>query len=340
MIAKVLIVDADRELVTGLKNDFAPYADMFTVVAAADAQGAGDTLRHELISLVVTDLDMPLREGVGLLKHLMEHYPEIPIFITPGASTPDMERLARQAGAAAYIPKPYRPDHMAQEIVALLHSESDGGTLHGVSSGIFLQLIEMEQKTCTIRLEEKNAGQKGILFFFDGELLDARVAHLRGKPAAQRILTWDKVTISIQNKCPRIENTVDSELQPLVLEAARLKDEVSPSEDPLQEPAESAGAAAAGESAPADAISQIRCVLESRIGRAGGIEDIYQDNSWNSLIHRLAALGDHFQNGPMKLCFVDRGDSSDHIIIPGHETTVISVSPKSPHDKIIQALNP
>ncbi|MFZ0611530.1 MAG: response regulator [Desulfobacterales bacterium] len=340
MKAKVLIVDADRELAAGLKNKFAPYADMFTVVAAADAQVAGDTLRHELISLVVTDLDVPLREGVGLLKHLMEYYPDIPVFITPGASTPDMERLARQAGAAAYLPKPYRPEQLAQEILALLRGESDGGTLHGVSSGIFLQLIEMEQKTCTVRLEENNAGQKGILFFRDGELLDARAAQLRGKSAAQRILTWDKVTIAIQNKCPRIDNTVESELQPLILEAARLKDEASAPEDPLQDPDESAGPAAAGESAPSDSISQIRHALENRIGRAGGIEDIYQDNSWNGFIQRLSALGDHFQNGPMKLCFVDRGDSSDHILIPGHETTVISVSPKSPHDKIIQALNP
>ncbi len=307
MIAKVLIVDADRELTTGLKDKFAPHANLFTVVTAADAQEAGETLRQAVISLVVADLDLPLREGVGLLKHVMEYYPDIPVFITPGAGTPDMERLARQAGAAAYIPKPYRPEHLAREILSLLGGESDGGTLHGVSSGIFLQLIEMEQKTCTVRLEEKNGGQTGILFFRDGELLDARVAQWRGKPAAQRILTWDKVTISIQNKCPRVKNTVDSELQPLILEAARLKDEAAPPEDPPRGPDEPAGPADAAESTPIDAIGRIRRALEERIGRAGGIEDIYQDNSWNGFIHRLAALGVHFKNGPMKLCFVDRG---------------------------------
>ena len=47
-----------------------------------------------------------------------------------------------------------------------------------------------------------------------------------------------------------------------------------------------------------------------------------------------------FRSGPMKLCFVDKGESSDHIIIPGRKTTVISVSPKSPRDKIMKALSP
>lgn len=340
MIATVLIVDADRELVSGLDDEFAPYADIFTVVTAADGQSAGDTLRDDVISLVVVDFAKPLREGIGLLKHVLLSYPDIPVLVTASDSTPEIERLAREAGAKACIRKPYKPEHLARQILALLQGESDGGTLHGVSSGIFLQLIEMEQKTCTIRVEENNARQKGILFFRNGELLDARVARLRGKAAAERILTWDKVTISIQNRCPSIDNAIDSELQPLILEAARLKDEATPPEEPPQGPAESSGSAATGESAPSDSIGRIRYALESRIGQAGGIEDIYRDDSWNGFIHRLSALGDHFKNGPIKLCFVDRGESSGHIIIPGHETTVISVSPKSPHDKIIQALTP
>jgi hypothetical protein len=51
-------------------------------------------------------------------------------------------------------------------------------------------------------------------------------------------------------------------------------------------------------------------------------------------------LGELFRSGPMKLCFVAKGESSDHIIIPGRKTTVISVSPKSPRDKIMKALSP
>ncbi|MEN8691052.1 MAG: response regulator [Desulfobacterales bacterium] len=340
MIANVLIVDDDREMLTTLEKEFAKYDDTFTVLTAEDGQTAIEVLRHETVSLVVTELKVPGIDGLGLLKHVTESYPEIPAIVITAYSTPEMERIARQNGVAEYCSKPVIPENLAPKIMTILSRESDGGTLHSVSSGIFLQLIEMEQKTCTIRLEDLSSGQKGVLFFRDGELLDARVCRLQGKPAAQRIFSWDKVTISIQNDCPPIENKIQSELQTLILEAARLKDEAASPDGDLGEAEEPTGGTDAEESTSSDPISRIRHAIEKRIGHAGGVEDIYQDTSWDGFIHRLSALGELFRSGPMKLCFVDKGESSDHIIIPGRKTTVISVSPKSPPDKIMKALSP
>ncbi|MGB5421312.1 MAG: response regulator [Desulfobacterales bacterium] len=340
MIANVLIVDHDREMLTAFEEGFSGYDDIFTVLTAEDGQAAIEALRHDTVSLVVTELKVPGIDGLGLLKHVIENYPEIPVIVITAYGTPEMERLALESGAAEYFSKPVMPEDLAQKITTILSRESDGGTLHSVSSGIFLQLIEMEQKTCTIRLEDIRAGQKGVLFFREGELLDARVCHLQGKPAAQRIFSWDKVTISIQNDCPPIENQIQSELQPLILEAARLKDEATSPDGDLGETEGPTEETDAEEVTSSDPISRIRQAIEKRIGRAGGVEDIYQDTSWDGFIHRLSALGDLFRSGPIKLCFVDKGESSDHIIIPGRKTTVISVSPKSPRDKIMKALSP
>lgn len=340
MIANVLIVDNDREMLTALEEGFARYADIFTVLTVEDGQAAIEVLRDETVSLVVTELKVPGIDGLGLLKHLMESYPEIPVIVITAHSTPEMERLARESGAAEYLTKPVMLKNLAQKIMTILSHESDGGTLHSVSSGIFLQLIEMEQKTCTIRLADIRTGQKGVLFFRDGELLDARVYHLQGKPAAQRIFSWDKVTISIQNDCPPIDNKIQSELQTLILEAARLKDEAAPPDGDSGADEEPARETDAEEIPSSEPISRIRHAIEKQIGQAGGVEDIYQDNSWDGFIYRLSALGELFRSGPMKLCFVDKGESSDHIIIPGRRTTVISVSPKSPRDKIMKALSP
>jgi hypothetical protein len=46
----------------------------------------------------------------------------------------------------------------------MLRKQTEGGTLHNLSSSIFLQLIEMEQKTCTIRLENKPSGNRAFFF--------------------------------------------------------------------------------------------------------------------------------------------------------------------------------
>jgi DNA-binding response OmpR family regulator len=340
MIANVLIVDDDREMLTTLEKGFAKYDDTFAVLTAEDGQTAMKILRHDTVSLVVTELKVPGIDGLGLLKHVAGSYPEIPAIVITAYSTPDMERLARQSGAVEYCSKPVMPEDLFQRIMTILRRESDGGTLHSVSSGIFLQLIEMEQKTCIIRLEDISSGQRGVLFFRDGELLDARAGRRQGKPAAQRIFSWDKVTISIQNDCPPIKNKIQSELQTLILEAARLKDEAAWPDEDLGEADEPTEETDTEEVTSSDPISRIRHAIEKRIGQAGGVEDIYQDTSWDGFVQHLSALGEFFRSGPMKLCFIGKGESSDHIIIPGRKTTVISMSPKSPRDKIMKALSP
>jgi DNA-binding response OmpR family regulator len=340
MIASVLIVGDDRQMLTALEEEFARYADTFSILTAEDGQTAIEVLRHNTVSLVVTELEVTGIKGPGLLKHVIESYPEIPVIVISAHSTPEMERHARESGAAEYFSKPVIPETLAQKIMTILSRESDGGTLHSVSSGIFLQLIEMEQKTCTIRLEDISSGQKGVLFFRDGELLDARVCHLQGKPAAQQIFSLDKVSLSIQNGCPQIENKIQSELQTLILDAARLKDEAASPDSDLGEVKDPAAETDVKEVTSSDPIGRIRHAIEKRIGQAGSVEDIYQDASWDGFINRLSALGELFHSGPMKLCFVDKGESSDRIIIPGRKTTIITVSSKSPRDKIMKALSP
>ena len=144
MIKKVLIVDDDGEMLNALQEGFARYEDTFAILTAQNGERAIDELKNNSISLVVTDLKMPGIDGLGVLQHVMENCPDIPVIIMTAYSTPDMEKLAREGGAVGYIAKPFMLENLAKKIMATLRQESEGGTLHSVSSGIFLQLIEME----------------------------------------------------------------------------------------------------------------------------------------------------------------------------------------------------
>ncbi len=335
MIKNVLIVDDDKEMLLALKEGFKKYQESFAVLLAEDGLVALEGLKANVISLVVTDLKMPRMDGFELLAHIMEHYPDIPVIMITGYSTPEMERLAREGGAVGYISKPFLIENLARQIMATLRKESEGGTLHSVNSGMFLQLIEMEQKTCTIRLEDKTSGQKGILFFREGELLDARVNHLKGESAAFKIFSWDEVNLSIQNGCALTENKIRKELQPLILEAMRQKDETALEETPMAvmenvEP---------WKQASSDIIKTIKAKIEKEVGQRCGLEDIYQDSSWDNQVDELSILGDFFNLGKLMLGYVDRGDVNDYILLLREKTTVIAVDPKCPRDKILQVLN-
>ena len=338
MIKKVLIVDDDSEMLSTLQEGFARYEDTFSVLTAKDGESAIDALRDNSISLVVTDLKMPGIDGLVLLQHIMEHCPDIPVIIMTAYSTPEMEQLARKGGAVGYIAKPFMLENLAKKIMSTLRQETEGGTLHSVSSGIFLQLMEMEEKTCTIRLEDRDTGKKGVLFFMEGELYDARVNELQGKEAAYEIFTWDKVSISIQNQCPAIENRIQSELQPLILDAARMKDDSEPDNRSPQFDNDIQDEPVVAENEITNPSERIKKAIEKRIGQNTGIEKITQDESWDELIQQFSNLGEFFGVGDLKVFFIDKEEPFDHIIIPGPKTTVISVTPKSPRDKILDAL--
>ena len=223
MTKNILIVDDEKDMLLSLKEGFETYGEIFSVLLAEDGEKAVDKLKENVISLVVTDLRMPRMDGFSLLIHIMTHYPDIPVIIMTAYSRPIMERMAMKIGAVEYIEKPFRMDDLAQKIISTLEKESDGGIFTSVSSGMFTQLIEMEQKTCTVRLVNRSSDQRGVLFFREGELLDARVNNVQGEPAALEILTWDDVVLSIQDKCSQKEKKIEADFQDILIEAMRLR---------------------------------------------------------------------------------------------------------------------
>ena len=342
MIRKVMIVDDDQEMLVSLKEGLERYSEIFRVVMAEDGLIAVDKLKKNAISLVVSDLKMPRMDGFTLLAHIMEHYPDIPVIIITGYSTPEMEKLAREGGAVGYIGKPFMIQDLARKIMTTLRKESEGGTLHGVSSAMFLQLIEMEQKTCTIRLIDKLSGKQGVFFFSDGELLDARASGLQGEAAAYEIFSWDEVSLSIQNACPQKEKKIQAELQAILLDAARLKDEAGSDEGPKQvaeNDEKRVKVFEAEESEKSNAIANIRTRLKKEIGETRGLEAIHYDGSWDGLIAQASRVGAFFNAGKIKLGYIDKGEPNDFILVPGKETTLISVNPKCPRDRIIKVIS-
>lgn len=376
MIRDILIVDDDQEMLLSLKEGLEKYGETFSVLLAGDGEDAINKLKGNHISLVVTDLKMPRIDGFALLAHIMEYYPDIPVIMITAYSTPKMKSMAKEGGAVGYIEKPFLVEDLARKIMFTLRNEADGGTLHSVSSGMFLQVIEMEQKTCTIRVNNTLLGKKGVLFFRDGKLLDARINGTQGESAALQILSWDNVTLSIQNECLQQKKNIDGDLQAILLEAMRLKDEdqrrkevykkeARRKEETLrkQEALKKEEAAKREETQRREEAASriedekkakkenavqkpegsffdtIKVKLQNEIGERAGVQEIYMDNSWDRLISLISETGVFFDAGKLKTCYLDKQEPNDFIIIPGEKNTVITLKPNSPIERIMEVLN-
>jgi two-component system, NtrC family, nitrogen regulation response regulator GlnG len=64
---------------------------------------------------VISDIRMPGKDGLELLAHLSENYPDLPVIITTAHSDLDSAVASYQRGAFEYLPKPFDID----EVVAI-----------------------------------------------------------------------------------------------------------------------------------------------------------------------------------------------------------------------------
>ena len=104
-MATVLVVDdsaVDRRFVGGLLS----REGRFQVEFAEDGGQALGRMRQAAPDVIVTDLQMPNRNGLELVAAVRMHHPEVPIILMTGHGSEDLAVEALHRGAANYVPKP------------------------------------------------------------------------------------------------------------------------------------------------------------------------------------------------------------------------------------------
>ena len=186
--------------------------------------------------------------------------------------------------------------------------------------------------------------------------MDAKTDNLQGEDAAHVIFAWDEVALSIQNHCQISEKRIKREVQSILLEAMRLKDEKSEQNASLRddlsieetiaavtEPVKSSefesknGELLVGKAQ--DPIKVIRQKLEEILKSRGGIQEVFHDSKSVPFCEHVQSMGDKMKIGRLKLAYLNSGTETDVVIIPEyHQPVVVYVDSNTPKDKIIRAL--
>ncbi len=103
----ILVVDDSESIreIVGYTLEGAGY----NVLKGNDGVHAKQHLNGETIDLVITDLNMPNMDGIGLIKEIRNHnsYQYSPILVLTTESQVNKKNEARDAGATGWIVKPF-----------------------------------------------------------------------------------------------------------------------------------------------------------------------------------------------------------------------------------------
>jgi two-component system chemotaxis response regulator CheY len=117
---KILAVDDSasmRQMVT-----FTLKGAGFEVEEAADGQQALNKAKQQVFDLVLSDVNMPVMDGIQLVKELraLADYKFTPILMLTTESATDKKMEGKQAGATGWIVKPFNPDQLLNTIKKVL----------------------------------------------------------------------------------------------------------------------------------------------------------------------------------------------------------------------------
>lgn len=119
-MANILSVDDSasmRQMVS-----FTLKGDGHNVIDAADGKQALDLAAKQKFDLVLTDVNMPMMDGLALTKEFancpLTGLPPILVLTTEAGS--DKKQAGRQAGASGWLVKPFNPDRLLKTVAKVL----------------------------------------------------------------------------------------------------------------------------------------------------------------------------------------------------------------------------
>jgi DNA-binding NtrC family response regulator len=104
MPTRILLVEDEQLLRESLAQLLSEEG--FHVVQAADGKAGYDAALAEVFDLVLTDIRMPVMDGLTLLKQLQQVIPQTPIIVITAFGTVESAVSAMRSGAADYLLKP------------------------------------------------------------------------------------------------------------------------------------------------------------------------------------------------------------------------------------------
>jgi len=223
-LKKVLIVDDEETLTWSMAKSLAKDKDKYEVMIANNGREALQLLKVNKIDLVISDIRMPDINGLDLLVIVKKEYPETKVIIMTAYGSSDVQKEANQRGSLFYIEKPFEISDIRKIIIDLI------GKKRGFQGKVVgLQLTDIIQMNCLSRLTTAlivtRDGEKGIIYFNEGEVVHAECGSQKGTDAFYRILSWQEGEfVSNIGFVPPVQ-TIYQSWEHLLVEAMRRDDD-------------------------------------------------------------------------------------------------------------------
>lgn len=119
----ILLVDDNEDILDFISDDL---SEKYTVATALNGEQALEVLSTKSIQLVISDIMMPVMDGLELCSRIKSNfeYSHIPVILLTAKNTLQSRLEGLEFGADAYIEKPFSPEHLQVQVANLLKNRA------------------------------------------------------------------------------------------------------------------------------------------------------------------------------------------------------------------------
>ncbi|MBF0340601.1 MAG: response regulator [Magnetococcales bacterium] len=125
---RILVIEDDPQILKLLQE---VLRDLGEVIIASDGMAGQQIIHHETVDLVITDILMPRREGLSVVRDLRAWDPHVKIMVITGGDrvfpADILANVAAITGADVTLKKPFAVDRLRSEVSRLLEERRTAG---------------------------------------------------------------------------------------------------------------------------------------------------------------------------------------------------------------------
>lgn len=156
----LIVVDDEKKLLSGL-CDYYPWNDLgYRIVARlTDGQKALQYIRNYPVDVVLTDISMPILNGIGLAEIIYREFPQIRVVLLSGYADFKYAQQAIRYNIKGYLLKPVKLDELKQVFTVIkeeLDKTVNAETVEGENDTYYQSIIGRVQKYVKANLSDAN----------------------------------------------------------------------------------------------------------------------------------------------------------------------------------------
>jgi CheY-like chemotaxis protein len=125
----ILLIDDNICILETLTLRFSTRLHDWNILTAQNGSEGAEIMSSLPVSLVLTDLQMPVMDGYGVIDFRNRNFPLIPLIVMSGNLTPEVKKKLKELHVSECVEKPFDFDQLFLQVVSAIGVDSEADAM-------------------------------------------------------------------------------------------------------------------------------------------------------------------------------------------------------------------